>query len=63
MHARRDPYEKDVASLEESLLDFRGQLISAAQSDGPRCVAGMGTGAKAACHEEPHWKLSPVSLM
>ena len=22
----------------------------------------MGTGAKAACEKEPHWKLSPVSL-
>jgi hypothetical protein len=56
-----DPYNKDYASLEESLLDFRGQLISAVQSDGPRCLAQMGTGADAACYEEPHWKLIPVS--
>ena len=25
-----DPYDKDFASLKESLLDFRGQLVSAA---------------------------------
>jgi hypothetical protein len=54
-----DPYDKDFASLEESLLDFRGQLTSAAQSDG---VAGMGTGADVACDEKPHWKLCPVSM-
>jgi hypothetical protein len=58
-----DPYDKDFASLEESRLDFRGQLISAARSDGPRCLAGMGTRlADANGVEEPHWKLSPVSL-
>jgi hypothetical protein len=57
-----DPYAKDFASLKESYLDSRGQLISAARSDGPRCVAGMGTGADAACTKEPHWKPSPVSL-
>ena len=57
-----DPYDKDFASLEESHLDFRGQLISAARSDGLHCMAGMGKGADAACNEELHWKLSPLSL-
>jgi hypothetical protein len=58
-----DPYDKDFASLEESHLDFRGHLISDAQSDGPHCVAGMGTPlADADGVEEPHWKLSPGSL-
>jgi hypothetical protein len=58
-----DPYDKDFASLEESHLAFRGQMISAAQSDRPRCVAGMGTGANAACNEEPYWKLNMMLLM
>ncbi len=44
-----DPHDKDFASLKEIYLDFREQLISAAQSYGPCCVAGMGTGADAAC--------------
>jgi hypothetical protein len=30
MNPAWDPYEKDFASLKESLLDFRGQVISAA---------------------------------
>jgi hypothetical protein len=50
------------ASLQESLLDFRGQLISDGQSDDLSCVARMGTGADATSAKEPHWKLSPVSL-
>ena len=58
-----DPFDKDFASLEESHLDFRGHLISAARSDGPHCFAGLGTHlADANGVEEPHWKLSPVSL-
>jgi hypothetical protein len=58
-----DPYDKDFAALEESHLDFRGRFVSAAQCDGPHCMAEMGTLLADAVHgEEPHWKLSPVSL-
>jgi len=32
------------------------------RSDGPSCVAGMGTGVDTASDEESHWKLNPVSL-
>jgi hypothetical protein len=54
--------DKDFASLKESLLDFRGQLMSALRIDGPCCVAGMGTGVDATCSKEPQWKLSPDFL-
>ncbi|KAL3786440.1 hypothetical protein HJC23_011021 [Cyclotella cryptica] len=58
-----NPYDKDFATLKESYLDYRGRLISVERSDGPRGVTGMGLHlADAACGEEPHWKLSPVSL-
>jgi hypothetical protein len=58
-----DSYNKDFASLKERHLDFRGQLISAARSDGPCRLAEMGIHlADANGVEEPHSKLSPVSL-
>ena len=58
-----NPYDKDFAQLEESFLNYRGQLISVARSDGPRCGTEMGLRmADAVRKEEPHWKLSPVSL-
>ena len=48
---------------EESHLDFRRHLISAARSDGPCCEAEQGDRyADVDREEEPHWKLSPVSL-
>jgi hypothetical protein len=38
-------------------------VISVARSDGPRGMTEMGLHpANAVCREEPHWKLSPVSL-
>jgi hypothetical protein len=58
-----DPYDKDYAAQEESNLEYRGHLISAARSDGPCSMAEMGLHfADAICGEEPLWKLSPVSL-
>ena len=58
-----NPYNKDFAQLEQSDLDFRGHLISVARSDGPRETTEMGLHPDdAICREEPHWKLSPVSL-
>ena len=57
-----NPYDRDFAQLEESLLDWRGHVISVARSDGPRGITEMGLHlADAVCGEEPHWKLSPVS--
>jgi hypothetical protein len=58
-----NPYDKDFAQLEQSYLDFRGHLISVARSDCPHGMTEMRLHpADAACGEEPHWKLSPVSL-
>ena len=58
-----NPYDKDFAQLEQSYLDYRGHLISVARSDGPCGTTEMGLHpADAVCGEEPHWKLSPVSL-
>ncbi len=58
-----EPYDDDFALQEESHLDFRGHLISAARSDGPCWEAEQGDRlADANRKEEPHWKLSPVSL-
>ena len=58
-----EPYDDDFTLQEESHLNFRGHLTSAARSDGPCRTAEMGTrSAKAVCEEEPHWKLSQVSL-
>ena len=58
-----EPYDDDFALQEESHLDFRGHLISAARSDGPCREAEIGDRhADASREEEPHWKLSPVSL-
>ena len=50
-----NPYDKDVAQLEQSYLDFRVHLISVARSDGPRAMTEMGLHlADATCGEEPH---------
>ena len=58
-----NPYDKDFAQLEESYLDWRGHVISVARSDSPRGMTEMGwLLADADQGEEPHWKLSPVSL-
>jgi hypothetical protein len=58
-----NPYDKDFAQLEESHLDWRGHVISVAMSDGPRGMTETGLHpADAVCGDEPHWKLSPVSL-
>ena len=58
-----EPYNDDFPLQEESHLDFRRHLISAARSDGPCCEAEQGDRyANMDCEEEPHWKLSPVSL-
>ena len=56
-----EPYDDDFALQEESHLNFRGLLISAARSDGPFWEPEQGDRyADAHCEEEPHWKLSPV---
>jgi hypothetical protein len=58
-----NPYDKDFAQLEESHLDWRGHVISVARIDGPHGMTEVGLHpANAICGEEPHWKLSPVSL-
>ncbi len=58
-----DHYDNDFALQEESHLNFRGHLISAARSDGPCWEAEHGDRiADANRKEEPDWKLSPVSL-
>ena len=58
-----EPYDDDFALQEESYLDFRGHMISAARSGGPCWEAELGDRHTDASHEEePHWKLSPVSL-
>jgi hypothetical protein len=58
-----DPYDKDFATQEESHLNFIGHLISVTKSDGPCWNNEMGMRPAGAVHEEePHWKLSQVSL-
>ena len=59
----RELYDDDFALQEESPLNFSGHLISAARSDGACWIAKTGARFTKVDHEEePHWKLSPVSL-